>query len=96
MLTAFATSSLFLVTYVVYHWFKAGPKLYDGQWITFYYIILLTHIVLAVLVLPLALVSLYRGWNNQVSKHKKIVKFSYPVWIYVSITGVIIYFMLYI
>jgi putative membrane protein len=96
MLTAFGTSSLFLISYVIYHWFKAGPKLYLGEWTIFYYTILVSHIILAIIVMPLALISLYRGWNNQISKHRKIVKFAYPVWLYVSITGVIIYVMLYL
>ena len=95
MLSAFGTSTLFLVTYVIYHWFKAGPKLYIGEWTTFYYTILLSHIILAIIVMPLALIALYRGWNNQITKHRKIVKFAYPVWLYVSITGVMIYGMLY-
>ena len=96
MLSAFGTSSLFLISYVIYHWFKAGPKLYVGEWVTMYYTILISHIILAVIVLPLALIALYRGWNNQVSKHRKIVKFAYPVWVYVSVTGVMIYGMLYL
>ena len=96
MLSAFGTSTLFLVTYVIYHWFKAGPKLYIGEWTTFYYSILLSHIILAIIVMPLALIALYRGWNNQITKHRKIVKFAYPVWLYVSITGVTIYGMLYL
>ena len=96
MLSAFGTSSLFLISYVIYHWFKAGPKLYVGEWVTMYYTILISHIILAVIVLPLALIALYRGWNNQVSKHRKIVKFAYPVWLYVSVTGVMIYGMLYL
>ena len=96
MLSAFGTSALFLVTYVIYHWFKAGPKLYIGEWTTFYYTILLSHIILAIIVMPLALIALYRGWNNQITKHRKIVKFAYPVWLYVSITGVMIYGMLYL
>ena len=96
MLSAFGTSTLFLVTYVIYHWFKAGPKLYIGEWTTFYYSILLSHIILAIILMPLALIALYRGWNNQITKHRKIVKFAYPVWLYVSITGVTIYGMLYL
>ena len=96
MLSAFGTSSLFLVTYVIYHWFKAGPKLYMGEWTFFYYTILLSHILLAIIVMPLALIALYRGWNNQISKHRRIVKFAYPVWLYVSVTGVMIYRMLYL
>ncbi|MBT6179948.1 MAG: DUF420 domain-containing protein [Deltaproteobacteria bacterium] len=96
MLASFGTSSLFLVSYVIYHWFKAAPKSYVGDFTTFYYFILLTHIVLAALILPLALVTLYRGWNNQVQKHRNIAKITFPIWMYVSITGVVIYVMLYL
>ena len=95
MLTAFGFSTLFLVSYVIYHWFKAGPKLYLGDFISIYYFILLTHIVLAMVIIPLALITLYRGWNMQVGKHKRIARITYPVWLYVSITGVAIYLMLY-
>ena len=96
MLSAFGTSTLFLVTYVIYHWFKAGPKLYIGEWTTIYFSILLSHIILAIIVMPLALIAFYRGWNDQITKHRKIVKFAYPVWLYVSITGAMIYGMLYL
>jgi len=95
MLTAFGFSALFLVSYVIYHWFKAGPKLYAGDFSSVYYFILLTHIVLAMVIIPLALITLYRGWNMQASKHKRIAKITYPVWLYVSLTGVVIYLMLY-
>ena len=95
MLGAFGTSSLFLITYVIYHWFKAGPKPYLGDYSALYYFILISHIILAVFIIPLALISLYRGWNMQVVKHRKIAKITYPIWLYVSITGVIIYLMLY-
>ena len=95
MLGAFATSSLFLVSYVIYHWFKAGPKPYVGDFSTLYYFILITHIILAMFIIPMALISLYRGWNMQVQKHRKIAKITYPIWLYVSITGVLIYLMLY-
>ena len=95
MLTAFGTSSLFLVTYVIYHWFKSGPKLYTGDFTTFYYFILFTHIVLAAIIIPLALFTLYRGWTNQLQRHRKIARITFPIWLYVSVTGVIIYMMLY-
>ena len=95
MLTAFGFSTLFLVSYVIYHWFKAGPKLYLGDFNSSYYFILLTHIVLAMVIIPLALITLYRGWNMQVDKHKRIARITYPIWLYVSITGVAIYLMLY-
>ena len=95
MLSAFGTSAAFLMSYVVYHWFKSGPKLYTGDWITLYYFILISHIFLAAIIVPLALITLYRGWNDQIGKHRKIAKITLPVWLYVSVTGVIIYVMLY-
>ena len=95
MLAAFGTSALFLVTYVIYHWFKAGPKAYEGEFVTAYYILLISHIILAAMILPLALVTLYRGWRMQREKHRKLARITFPIWIYVSITGVAIYWMLY-
>ncbi len=95
MLSAFGTSTAFLISYVIYHWFKSGPKLYTGDWTTLYYFILISHILLAVIIVPLALITLYRGWNNHIGKHRKIARITLPLWLYVSVTGVIIYFMLY-
>ena len=95
MLCAFGTSSLFLVSYVIYHWFKMGPKEYLGDWIYTYYFILITHIILAAIILPLALITLYRGWNMHIDKHRNLAKITLPLWLYVSITGIIVYLMLY-
>lgn len=95
MLSAFGTSAAFLVSYVIYHWFKSGPKIYTGDFTTLYYFILLTHILLAAVIIPLALITLYRGWTSQLLKHRKIAKITFPLWMYVSITGVLIYIMLY-
>ena len=95
MLSAFGASTLFLVTYVIYHWFKVGPKPYIGDYNTLYYFILISHIILAVFIIPLALITLYRGWNMQVEKHRRIARITYPIWLYVSVTGVVIYLMLY-
>ena len=95
MLTAFGSSTLFLVSYVIYHWFKSGPKLYIGDFQTLYYIILFTHIVLAAIIIPLALFTLYRGWISQLKRHRKIARITLPIWLYVSGTGVVIYLMLY-
>ena len=95
MLSAFGTSALFLISYVIYHWFKAGPKAYVGNYVSIYYFILITHIVLAVCVLPLALTTLYRGWNMQIKRHRRLARIAYPIWLYVSLTGVVIYLMLY-
>ena len=95
MLAAFGTSTAFLVTYVVYHWFKAGPKPYVGDFREVYLFILISHIVLATVIVPMALVTLYRGWSDQRPKHKKLARITLPVWLYVSVTGVVIYWMLY-
>ena len=95
MLTAFFSSALFLVSYVIYHWFKSGPKAYTGDWVSVYYPVLISHIILAAAILPLAMITLYRGWVVQIQQHKKIANITYPIWMYVSITGIIIYLMLY-
>ena len=95
MLTAFFTSALFLVSYVIYHWFKNGPKQYTGDLTFIYYPVLLTHILLAMSILPLAMISVYRGMVLQIQQHKKIAKITFPIWLYVSVTGIIIFVMLY-
>ena len=95
MLAAFGTSGAFLVSYVIYHWFKSGPKQYTGELPEIYFFILITHIILAAIIIPLALITLYRGWTNDLKKHRKIAKVTLPIWLYVSVTGVVIYRMLY-
>ena len=95
MLLAFGFSTLFLVTYIIYHWYKSGPKLYEGNYVTVYYFILISHIILAAIIIPLALFTLYRGWMHQLNRHRKIARITFPIWVYVSLTGVIIYWMLY-
>ena len=95
MLTSFGTSSAFLISYVIYHWFQSGPKLYVGDLTGLYYFILISHIILAIVIIPLALITLYRGWTDNIRKHRVIAKITLPVWLYVSVTGVVIYSMLY-
>lgn len=95
MLSAFGTSGAFLVSYIIYHWFKAGPKQYIGEFSEIYIFILITHIILAAVIIPMALVTLYRGWTDNIGKHRKIAKITLPLWLYVSVTGVLIYWMLY-
>mgnify|MGYP001592747693 CR=1 FL=1 len=92
MLTALCFSSIFLVSYVIYH-FNTGHTEYGGEgWIrTVYFFILLTHILLATTIVPLALLAAYRGFTGQYDKHKKIVKWTFPLWLYVAITGVAVY-----
>ncbi len=95
MLSAFACSAAFLVSYVIYHWFKSGPRHYEGEATTLYFIILISHIVLATIILPMALLTLYRGWTRQIDSHRPLARITLPLWLYVSATGVIIYGMLY-
>ena len=107
-LTAFVLSALFLVSYILAHYFmpdvKFGDINHDGNLDDaernlvasirgVYIFILLTHIILAALVLPMILISFYFGLKNDVIKHRKIVRFSYPIWLYVTITGVVVYLM---
>jgi putative membrane protein len=94
-ITAFFLSALFLVSYVIYHYLVPETR-FGGEGLikTFYYFILITHIILAALVLPLILLSFYYGLNDHRPKHKKIVRWSYPIWVYVTSTGVLVYLLL--
>ena len=96
MLSAFGVSVVFLGCYLVYHAY-AGSKPFPGTGPirTAYFAILISHIVLAAAVPVLALVTIYRGLSGQWERHRAIARFTYPIWLYVSITGVIIYVMLY-
>ncbi len=91
----FCLSSVFLVNYILFHWL-AGETHYpaDAPFRGLYFFILITHIILAAAVLPLILLAFYRGLQMQVEKHKKLVRFTYPIWLYVTITGVIVYLMI--
>jgi putative membrane protein len=91
----FCLSSLFLVSYISFHWL-AGETHYpdNAPYRGLYFFILITHIILAAAVLPLILLSFYRGLQMQVQKHKRLVRFTYPIWLYVTITGVIVYLMI--
>lgn len=96
MLAAISTSTLFLISYLIYH-YHAGSKPFPGVgWIrTFYFSILLTHAILAAAIVPMAVVTLVRAWREDFQAHRRIAKWTLPIWFYVSVTGVIIYFMLY-
>ena len=92
MLTAFVLSSLFLISYIIYHLTHPSAKFGgEGAVRYVYFFILLSHILLSVPVIPLALLSIYRGWTNDIEKHKRIVKFAFPIWLYVALTGVMVY-----
>ena len=96
MIAAFATSSLFLVCYVVYH-AQVGSVRFTRQGIVrpVYFAILITHVTLAAAVLPLAIVTLSRGLKARYDRHRAIARWTLPIWLYVSVTGVLVYVLLY-
>jgi len=96
MLSAFAVSALFLVSYVIYH-ANAGSKPFPGTGSARvgYFVILITHVVLAAVILPMAIVTLSRALRKRFDLHVRIARWTLPIWLYVSVTGVVIYVMLY-
>ena len=96
MIAAFATSSLFLLCYLVYH-AQVGsvPFTRAGFVRPVYFTILITHVTLAATVVPLALVTLSRGLKKRYPQHRRIARWTFPVWMYVSVTGVLVYILLY-
>ena len=96
MLAAFSVSVVFLVSYLVYHWF-VGAVYYPGTGaIRYVYLtILTTHTILAACVPVLAIITLRRGLKARFDKHRKIAKWTWPIWMYVNVTGVVVYLMLY-
>jgi putative membrane protein len=96
MVSAFAVSTVFLVSYLIYH-YRVGHVVFQGQgWIrTVYFVLLATHTVLAIVIVPLILVTLRRAWLEKFDKHRIIARWTLPLWFYVCITGVIVYLMVY-
>ena len=96
MIAAFATSALFLVSYLVYH-AQVGSRPFTGQGPirVVYFTILISHVILAAAILPLALMTLSRALRGRFDRHVPIARWTLPVWLYVSVTGVIVYLMLY-
>lgn len=96
MLGAFATSTLFLISYLVYH-FNVGSVKFQGQGAirTIYLAILLTHTALATAIVPLVFVTLARALKGNFDRHRRIARWTLPIWLYVSVTGVVVYLMLY-
>ncbi|GAB3537530.1 DUF420 domain-containing protein [Pontibacter brevis] len=95
MLAAFGLSSIFLVSYVTYH-FLGQHTVYGGEGALkyIYYFILLTHIVLAVVIVPLVLLSVYFGITNQLARHRRVSRWTFPIWLYVAVTGVLVYLLI--
>ena len=96
MLAAFTSSTIFLVCYLVYH-AQVGNVAFTRQGVVrpIYFTILITHVVLAAAVVPLALITLMRGLRERFDAHRKIARWTFPVWLYVSVTGVLVYVLLY-
>ena len=96
MLAAFVTSALLLASYVVYH-LNVGSVAFTGQGTIrmVYFTILISHIILAIVILPMAIVTLLRALRGQFESHRRIAKWTLPLWLYVSVTGVVVYWMLY-
>jgi putative membrane protein len=96
MLSALVSSTLFLISYLVYH-YQVGSVPFKGQgWMrTVYFAILLTHTILAAAVVPLALITLRRALKQRFAAHRRIARWTFPIWLYVSVTGVVVYWMLY-
>jgi len=96
MLAAFVTSTLFLISYLIYH-FNVGSVAFQGQggWRVLYLAILITHVVLAIVIVPMAVITLSRGLSKRFDTHRRIARWTLPLWLYVSVTGVVVYVMLY-
>ena len=96
MIAAFVVSGLFLTSYLIYH-YHAGSTPFEGTgWIrSIYFAVLIPHIILAATILPLALITLYFALRKRFAKHRRIARWTLPIWLYVSVTGIIVYWMLY-
>jgi uncharacterized membrane protein YozB (DUF420 family) len=96
MISAFAVSTVFLASYLIYH-YRVGHVVFQGQgWIRpLYFALLFSHTVLAIVIVPLILVTLRRAWLEKFDRHRIIARWTLPLWFYVSVTGVIVYVLLY-
>ena len=96
MVSAFAVSTLFLLSYLVYH-YRVGHVRFQGQgWIRpVYFALLISHTILAIVIVPMILATLRRAWLQKFDKHRLIARYTLPLWMYVSVTGVIVYLLLY-
>ena len=96
MISAFVVSSIFLVSYLIYH-YRVGHVPFQGQgWVRpFYFVLLGTHTLMAIVIVPMILITLRRAWREQFDRHRIIARWTLPLWFYVSVTGVIVYLMVY-
>ena len=95
-IAALVTSTCFLISYLTYHYYH-GDTRFPGQGIVrpFYFAILITHVILAIVIVPLVLITVYRAARGDFIRHRRIARWTLPLWLYVSVTGVIVYLMLY-
>src|SRR5688572_4652390 len=93
---ALTTSALFLISYLTYHYYH-GDTRFTGQGIVrpFYFAVLITHVILAIVIVPLVMITVYRAARGDFLRHRRIARWTLPLWLYVSVTGVIVYLMLY-
>jgi putative membrane protein len=96
MVSAFVVSTIFLISYLIYH-YRVGHVVFQGHgWVrTFYLVLLTSHTILAIVIVPLILITLRRAWLQRFDKHRIIARWTLPLWFYVCITGVIVYVMVY-
>jgi len=96
MLAALAVSAAFLASYLIYH-FNVGSVKFQktGAIRIVYFAVLISHTILAAAAAPMALITVYRAWTNQLARHRALARITFPVWLYVSVTGVVVYWMLY-
>jgi uncharacterized membrane protein YozB (DUF420 family) len=96
MISAFGVSTLFLISYLVYHVHVGSVRFLGTGWVRpVYFTILISHTLLAAAVVPLVLITLARGLRGNFARHRAIARWTYPIWLYVSVTGVVVYLMLY-
>ncbi len=96
MLAAFAASSLFLITYLIHHARVGSVSFHGAAWLRpVYFGLLVPHIVLAALVVPLALTTIYLAWSDRFDRHRRLARVTLPIWLYVSVSGVLVYVLLY-
>jgi uncharacterized membrane protein YozB (DUF420 family) len=96
MLSAFVTSTLFLISYLYYHAHVGSVHFQGTGWSRpVYFTVLISHVVLAVVIVPLVIITLGRALRERFDKHRAIARWTFPLWLYVSVTGVLVYFMLY-
>src|SRR5215211_3123120 len=96
MIAAVCTSVIFLISYLVYHYHHGATRFLGTGWVRpFYFTLLLTHTILAATIVPFVIVTLVRASRGQFARHRRIARWTFPMWLYVSVTGVVVYLMLY-